>query len=206
MIFLIILVNFVSSIILYPLMPEMIASHWDMNGIVNGYMPKFWGLFLVPFLTVGITLLLVFLPRIDPKGNIKKFSSSYESFLIAFIAFMTYIHALTLAWNMGIRFSFNIATIPAFAILFFCLGMLLGKAKQNWFIGIRTPWTLSSETVWDKTHKLGASIFKGCGILSLAGIFFPTYSIIFMLVPVILGSIYLTFYSYFEWRKINQGK
>jgi uncharacterized membrane protein len=75
------------------------------------------------------------------------------------------------------------------------------KAKKNWFVGIRTPWTLSSENVWEKTHKIGAKLFKAAGITALLGVLAPAYSFFFILGPILAASLYLVLYSYLEYRK-----
>jgi uncharacterized membrane protein len=90
---------------------------------------------------------------------------------------------------------------PALAILFYSTGILIENAKRNWFIGIRTPWTMSSDKVWDKTHKLGGKLFKIVGILALLAIFFESYAILIIVVPVIIVSIYTIVYSYFGYQK-----
>jgi uncharacterized membrane protein len=196
-----VLVNFIASGLLYPYMPEKMASHWDMNGEANGYMTRFWGLFFTPLLTLGIIAFLLFLPKMDPMNNFRKFNSQYEHVILVLAIFMSYIHALTIIWNLGIRFSFNIALAPAFGILFYFIGLAIGKAKQNWFMGIRTPWTLSNAKVWDKTHKLGSELFRICGFICILGVFFERLALYFMIVPIIGVSIFLVAYSYFEWKK-----
>lgn len=90
---------------------------------------------------------------------------------------------------------------PAFGILFFYCGILIKKAKRNWFVGIRTPWTLSNEKVWDRTHQIGGKLFKITGIIAILGMFFPRFSFYFVLIPVILVAIYTVIYSYFEYRE-----
>ena len=87
------------------------------------------------------------------------------------------------------------------AILMFYIGILLEKAKQNWFIGIRTPWTLSSEKVWDKTHKLGARLFKTLAVIILASLLVPKYSIWIVIMPIIATALWLFIYSYLEFKK-----
>jgi uncharacterized membrane protein len=90
---------------------------------------------------------------------------------------------------------------PAFGVLFYCCGIVMENAKMNWFIGIRTPWTLSSENVWNKTHRLGGVLFKAAGVISVAGFLLPQYAIFIMVGPVLLFSLYLVVYSYIEYRK-----
>jgi len=198
----ILLLLFAVSAILLPYLPEMLASHWDMHGVADGYMPKLWALFLVPVIALGLALLLMLLPRIDPlRKNIEEFRPTYEWFVAGFLAFFLYLHLLTLAWNLGFRFSMMQVLCPAIAALYFGCGVLIGRAKRNWFIGIRTPWTLSSERVWADTHRRGALLFKMCGFLALGGVFIPDLAILFLLVPVLAASVYLLVFSYRDYQK-----
>jgi len=198
----IILFSFIFGIYFYPQMPEKIASHWNVQGQVDGYMPKFWGLFLMPLISAGLFLLFIAIPKIDPlKTNIEKFRKYYDGFIILIIIFLFYLHLLTIFWNMGIRFDIIQLLAPAFGILFYYCGILTENVKRNWFIGIRTPWTLSNDAVWDKTHKFGGKLFKISGIVVLFGIFFRNYALFFILVPVILVAICTIIYSYVEYQK-----
>ncbi len=198
---------FLIGLYIYPVMPESVASHWDAQGQVNGHMPKFWGVFFVPLLAVFLAALFLAIPRIDPmKKNIEEFRGNYEKFILLLFVFFLYVYLLTIAWNLGHSFDMTALLAPGFAVLFFYSGVLIEHAKMNWFIGIRTPWTMSSEAVWDRTHKLGGKLFKLCGILSLIGAVFGPYAIAFVLAPVILASAYLVLYSYLEFQKEEKGK
>ncbi|MCZ7383656.1 MAG: SdpI family protein [Candidatus Methanoperedens sp.] len=203
-IFGIIILSFAISIYYYPQMPEKVASHWNAEGQVNGYMSKFWELFLMPIISVGMLLLFILIPRIDPlKSNIQQFRKYYDGFIVLIMVFLFYLHLLTIFWNLGYTFNMITFLSPAFAILFYYSGILIENAKRNWFIGIRTPWTLSSDKVWDKTHKIGGKLFKIAGILALFAIFFESYAILVIVVPVIMISIYTVVYSYLEFQKEN---
>ncbi len=198
----IILLSLIISIYFYPQMPEEIASHWNAQGEVDGYMSKFWGLFLMPLILVGLALLFVAIPRIDPlKANIEKFRKYYDGFIILFFVFMLSIHFQVILWNIGIKISPNVIFPIGVGLLFFYGGILCENAKRNWFIGIRTPWTLSSDVVWDKTHKIGGKLFKIAGVVALFGIFFQKYSLFFILVPIISVAAYTIIYSYVEYQK-----
>lgn len=197
-----ILISFLFGIYVYPQMPEKMASHWNAKGEVNGYMSKFWALFLMPFFSIGLFLLFIFIPKIDPlKKNVEKFRKYFDWFILIFIGFMVYIYSLTILWNFGYRFSMARVLAPAFGILFFYLGILMEKSKRNWFIGIRTPWTLSNDVVWEKTHKLGGKLFKFTGIVAFFGILFERFFLFFVLFPLFLGVFYLIIYSYIEYKK-----
>ena len=183
-------------------MPEKMASHWNFKGEVDGYISRFWGLFLMPFISVVLFLLFLLIPKIDPlKANIEKFRKYFDGFVVLIILFLFYLYLLTIFWNFGVQFSMNQVLPPAFGILFFYCGILIEKAKRNWFIGIRTPWTLSNDKVWERTHKIGGKLFKVVGIIAFLGIIFPNYAFFLILFPVIAVSIFTVIYSYLEYRK-----
>jgi len=204
----IILLAIIIGIYFYPILPDSMASHWNEKGVVNGYMPKFWGIFFMPILLIGLFLLFRFLPRFDPlKRNIDDFMGYYNIFIIIFTLFMFYIYLLTLFFNI-FESTENMFTFfaPAFAILFFYLGILIENAKRNWFIGIRNPWTLSSDYVWNKTHKMGGILFKIIAILSLIGVFLPNLAIWFVFLPIIIVTVWVMIYSYLIYKKENKNK
>lgn len=204
-ILIIILLSFAIGAYLYPHMPDRIASHWNAQGEVDGYMPKFWGVFLMPLISIGLFLLFIFIPRIDPlKANIEKFRKHFDAFIVLFFLFLFYLYLLTIFWNLGERFNMVQFLSPAFGALFYYCGILVEKAKRNWFIGIRTPWTLSSEKVWEDTHRIGGKLFKISGILALLGIVFPNYAIFLILFPALLTAAYVAFYSYFKYQREMQ--
>ena len=104
-------------------------------------------------------------------------------------------------WNLGIKLNVSIVMSVGIAILFYYAGVLIEKSKRNYFIGIRTPWTLASDKVWDKTHRLGGKLFKVDTLLALVGILFPPYTFYFVLVPVLTSAIWTIIYSYLEFKK-----
>lgn len=198
----IILLSFVIGICFYPQMPEKIASHWNAKGEVDGYMSKFWGLFLMPLILTGIGLLFFAVPRIDPlKANIEGFRKYYDGFIILFFIFLFSVDLQDILWNLGIKISPNVTFPIGLGLLFFYSGILCEHSKRNWFIGIRTPWTLSSEKVWDKTHKIGGKLFKIAGVITFVGALFQDYVLFFVIIPVLVVAVYTLVYSYFEYQK-----
>lgn len=197
-----IFLSFILSIYFYPQVPEQMATHWDSQGEVNGYMSKLWGLFFTPVVITGIAALFLVIPRIDPKKeNIEKFRKYYNGFVIIFLLFMVAVHVQILLWNVGIHISPNIVFPAGTGLLFFYMGILIENAERNWFVGIRTPWTLSSDRVWKKTNRLGGKLFKLAGIVAISGTFFPKYAILFIVVPVLLVAVFMVVYSYYEYIK-----
>ncbi|MCJ7816672.1 MAG: SdpI family protein [Candidatus Aenigmarchaeota archaeon] len=203
----IILLSFAIGIYLYPQMPELMPSHWNAAGEVDGYMPKPLTLFLIPVISLALFGLFLLIPRIDPmKHNIAKFRKYFDRFILLLMGFFLYIYLLTILWAFGLTFQFIFAMVPAFSALFYYAGVLTENAKRNWFIGIRTPWTLSSEKVWDKTHKLGGKLFKLAAIIGLLGLLFQDYAIWIVIIPVIFVAVYTIFYSYLEFQKESKHK
>lgn len=194
--------SFILGFYLLPQLPEQFASHWNTAGEVDGYMSKFWGVFLMPMVALGMLLVFLVIPKIDPlKKNIEAFRKQYNVLVTLIIAFLLYIYVLSLAWNLGYRFDMTRFIIPSIGLLFIFIGSILKYAKRNWFVGIRTPWTLSSDTVWDKTHKLGGKLFQWAGAIAVVGLLFPQYIIWFIVVPIISVSLFTIVYSYFEYNK-----
>lgn len=192
---------------MYPMLPEKVASHWDFQGNVNGYLDKTFGVFFPSMLTLFLIILFALVPSTDPlKTNIETFRKYFDGLIIVFTLFMVYLYLLTLAWNFGHRFNISQALSPAFAVLFYYMGVVVSRARRNWFIGIRTHWTLSSDVVWDSTHRLGGLLFRFCAAAALLGFFLPDYALFFVLVPVISASACLIVYSYLEYQKQDRLK
>jgi uncharacterized membrane protein len=187
----------IAGAVLWNQLPDQMASHWDANDQVNGTMPKFWGAFLMPLITLGIFLLLTFIPNLDPlKANVTQFRETFNLFIVFIAAFMLYIHTLTLLWSLGYTsFQMSSAMLPALGILFIFVGYLLRKAKRNFFIGIRTPWTLSSDSVWDKTHQLGSKLFMLSGVVAFLGSFTGGMTAFLLLfIPLFGSALFLIIY------------
>jgi len=201
-IFFIVLALFIVSAYFYSGFSDKIASHWNINGEVDGYMSKFWGLFLMPIISLGMWLMFILIPKIDPlKKNIEKFRKYFDTFIVLIMLFLLYLHLLTIFWNMGRQFDIVRMMLPAMGILFFYAGVLMNHTERNWFIGIRTPWTISSDNVWKKTHQLGAKLFKIAGIITLFGTFVPSVAFWLTFIPVLVFSFYTFIYSYLEHKK-----
>ena len=202
----IILASFLTSLYFYPQLPERLASHWNAQGEVDGYISRFWGLFLMPIISSVLLAMFMIIPMIDPlKSNIKKFRNYFDTFVVMNILFLFYIQLLTLFWNLGVGFDMVQLIMPPIGLVFYYAGVLAENSKRNWFIGIRTPWTMSDERVWNKANKRGGKIFKVSGIIAIFSMLVPDYGLMLVIVPIMLGSIYVIAYSYFEYMRLNRG-
>jgi len=201
-----VLLSFGIGIYFYPQLPDKVASHWNIQGEPDRYTSKFWGAFLMPFVSLGLFLLFILIPKIDPlKANIKKFRKYFDTFIILLFLFLLYIYLLTIFWNLGQSFNIGKMMAPALSIIFYYCGVLTEKAKRNWFIGIKTPWTLSSDKVWKKTHKVGGKLFKIAGLIAFLSIISLEYTALFLIVPILLASAYTITYSYYCYKKELSG-
>jgi uncharacterized membrane protein len=197
-------VAFLVALFLYPQMPDPMPSHWNAAGEVDGYMSKAWGLFLMPLLAVGVFLLFLAIPRIDPlKANIAEFIRAYNLMMVLLIGYLLYIYGLTLVWALGYQFNMTFMLLPAMGVLFIAIGYLVGKAKRNFFVGIRTPWTLSSDTVWAKTHQLGKWTFVGAGGVSILCAFLGEIGFWVFTVTLLAAAFVPIIYSYILWKREN---
>lgn len=193
--------SFIIGAYFQPHMPEKMASHWDASGNVDGLSPKFWALFLMPVISAILFLAFMLIPKIDPlKENIEKFRRYFDAFMLLLFGFLFYLYMLTLLWNLGYRFNIIQLLAPAFGLIIYYAGVVMENAKQNWFIGVRTPWTLSSKNVWNKTNRLAGRFFKVAGILAALGTIFQKYALILILAPVTLAAIWAIVYSYREYQ------
>ena len=198
----IILFSFVLAVYFYPSSPSVMVTHWGLYGEPNGYSQKFFALFFMPILSVFLYILFRFLPKTDPyHSHFKEFEKYFDTFINILFIFLFYLYLLTLTWNLISKFNLVQFLSPAFALVFYYAGVLCSVAKRNWFVGIRTPWTLSSENVWQKTHYLGAKLFKLTAIISLLSIIWPLSATFFIMVPVILSSLFLFLYFYVIFRQ-----
>jgi uncharacterized membrane protein len=193
----VIIFTIVMTIALYPVLPPVFVSHWNASGIPDGSMATLPGLALIPVIMIACVGLFVLLPRIDPlRKNYKKFGNYYDGFILVFVLYLLAIQILIILWNLGYPLSPNITFPVLCGILFVYLGFLIGHSEQNWFVGIRTPWTLSSVTVWKKTHDRGGKLFIIAGIISFFGALAGPYALWFILVPVLVVAGYTVVYSY----------
>lgn len=183
-------------------LPDQIAIHFNAAGQPDSTVGKGIGLIIAPAIFTSLYALFRALPSIDPLGdNILEFEEQYRTAVRAVLGFLTYIQIMVVAWNTGYSFSVNQALAPAIAALYYVMGDVIGEARQNWFIGIRTPWTLSSEEVWQKTHERCGPLFKIAAVAALAATVIPDYFIALTVAPALAVSVYAVLYSYREYRK-----
>lgn len=193
-----------AGVLAAPSLPDEMVVHWNAAGDPDGTMPKTLALVLVPALAAGLLGLFAVLPTIDPKGeNVESFRAYYDWFVVAFTAFLALVHVGVVAFNLGYDFDFVALLLVGIAGLLYAVGVVLTHAERNWFMGIRTPWTLESEEVWRRTHRLGGRLFKLSALVALVGLAFGEYAIYFLVVPVFLTAAVTVAYSYVLYERLD---
>jgi len=193
---------FLLAAVTWPIAPDRIPLHWNVVGEVDRYGGKGEGLLALPLAALGIYLLMVLLPRVDPgRANYPRFASAYLVIRASIVMLLAVLYGLVHLWIRGIRVDVATVTPLLVGALFVVLGNLLGKIRPNWFVGIRTPWTLSSKMAWTRTHRLGGWLFILAGLLIMAAGVVRHAATVWVIVAVVIGmTTWTTLYSYFVWR------
>lgn len=179
-----------------------IAIHFDTSGEPDDYMAVIPGLLMLPVIGIGILLLFQYLPKIDPLGeNYASFADLFELLKVLLVGIIAYLQTAIIIWNLGYTYNPVYILVPVIFSAYVLAGQIMQKAEQNWFIGIRTPWTLSSDQVWKETHETMAPLMKLAGALSLLVFVFPEYGVLFFAVPAAAVALFATIYSYWLYRK-----
>lgn len=145
-----------------------IPVHWGIDGAPDRFGSKLEALIALPAVAALITLLLLALPWIDPRrANLEASAKFWNVVAIAVVALLAYVHVLLVAGALGKHIDMMNAMIPALSLLFVVIGNYLSKTRSNWFAGVRTPWTLSSDYSWEKTHRWSGRLFVLSGIAGL---------------------------------------
>lgn len=183
--------------------PERIPLHWDLYGRPDGYGGKAEGLLAIPLLALGVYLLLVLLPRVDPgRANYASFAGAYAILRLSIIAVLAAVYSIIHTWIRGVALA--VETLVPFLVgaLFVVMGSLMGKVRPNWFVGVRTPWTLSSKRSWVKTHRMAGWLFVAIGLAvlgaALAGR--PLVTLVVLAGLLATAIAWLLAYSYLVWR------
>ena len=189
------------AIAVYSRLPERVAVHWDMSGEPNRYGSRVEGAFLLPALMLALYLVLQWYPSRDPRAaNIAKFRGAYDSIVAATIAFLGVVHLLALSRSLGWRVDITTVVLACTGAMFALIGNLLPLARSNFIFGIRTPWTLSSDRVWTRVHRVGGYAMVAAGLLTMVSAFFVRPGgMVVALASVILAGVIPVVYSYLLW-------
>ena len=206
MIWIMLIVPFVFIAYCWNKLPDQIATHFDMEGNPNDYSSKAFGALFLPVLNIGMYFLFLALPLIDPKkANYALFSDKYKIVRIVLHSFFTFGFFVNTFYALGYQFNMSMLVMYGMLALFLILGNYMGNMRPNFFIGIRTPWTLSNEQVWMSTHRLAAKIWVIASLLMMVILpLLPNMEIAFMIYIATISIIPMA-YSYVEYKKLEKN-
>jgi uncharacterized membrane protein len=195
------------SAAVYGGLPDRVATHWGIDGRVDGWSSPMVAAFGLPLFMLGLALAFRWLPAIDPRReNYEKFRSTYDTIVLAVIGLVGVIHVAVLGSALGWPISVERVVPIAIGVLFVVMGNLLPRARPNWFVGVRTPWTLSSDRVWERTHRVAGLVFVLCGLAIIgAGLLQSRQAVLLVVASGIIGALFTVVYSYILWRRERPG-
>jgi uncharacterized membrane protein len=193
----------VVAAILYADLPQQIPTHWNLDGEVDDYTAKPWGVAILPLAAILVFVIMRLIPIISPKGfRTDKFMDVINVFTVAIVGLMCGLAVLVLLEAIGKDVRINEMVFAGVGLLFIVLGNYMGKVRKNFFIGIRTPWTLASDEVWSRTHRLGGKVFILIGLFMILNIF-VRLSENWLLAAIVTAALVPVIYSYVIYRNIE---
>jgi uncharacterized membrane protein len=188
------------SALAYPELPAEMATHWNASGEVDGTMSRPLALGLLPSITALTVGFFAVLPRVDPRTDYAEFRDAYDAMALTTVAFLGYVHAVLVLFNAGYEFGVLQALAPAIGGIYVVAGFVTDRAEQNWFVGVRTPWTLEDEAVWERTNHVVARVLQVGGLVAAAGALVPAYAVALVVAPAIFAAVVGVGYSYYTYQ------
>lgn len=204
---LLIIISAISSFYFYAHFPERVPIHWTFSGEPDNYGSPLFAAFFVPVLLIFLYILFLVIPYIDPrKDRYSEFSGVFHIFKGIIIFVMAAIYFIAGLSGLGYNISISSFVPPLIGVMFIIIGALMPRIKSNWFMGIRTPWTLSNEEVWRRTHIFGGKVFIFGGLMFLIMPFLPDIFqasfLVGLMIIILLGTVGYSYLAYLrEGRK-----
>ncbi len=197
---------FLLTAVLYPRLPERVPTHWGLSGRPDQYTGKPWGPFAIPLAMAALYVVLSLVPAISPRGfRIEQFKRAFDVVRTSVIGFLFLIMTLVHLAALGTRVAMDRYVFAAVGLLLMVLGNYMGKFTKNFFVGIRTPWTLASDEVWLRTHRLGGKLFVLAGLaLIICGV--AGFGLVAVIVATAIATLVPVIYSYVLYRRIEGFK
>jgi uncharacterized membrane protein len=184
-------------------LPERVPIHWNFRGEVDRWGGRLEGAFLLPIIALALWLVLPRLPLIDPRrASFDKFRDSYELIIAATIGFLFAVHCAVIATALGHPVPMGRLVPVGVGLLFITIGNVLPRTRPNWWMGVRTPWTLSNDRVWQRTHRVSGWLMVAAGIVILLSAFLPaSWGFAVLLVAALGSALGSVVYSYLAWKQ-----
>jgi uncharacterized membrane protein len=191
----------------YPRLPDNVPIHWNTDGSADHYAPK-WSLLVVnPAIMAGVLAVFFLLPWLSPRHfEVDSFRSTYLYIMLVLLTVLAYFHGVLLWVDVSGRTNANRAIIGGVCLMVALLGGALGRVRRNFYLGVRTPWTIANEDVWNATHRLAAKLFVVAGLAGLTLLAFGVRSSS-ILFPLLAAAVIPVVYSLVLYKRLeHQGK
>jgi len=191
----------------YPVLPVSMPIHWNYAWVPDNFAPKLRALLMFPIISLVIVILFYFLPKLDPKKeNYPKFEKAWEAFQISILWFFAYIHTISIYATLNPAANMWKYMMLGLWILFMILWNYMWKIRRNYFVGIKLPWTIENDEVWNKTHRLWWKCFMLAWIVFIINSFLNYNPAIVLWAIIGLILFVPLIYSYLEYKKISNAK
>lgn len=179
-----------------------IPVHWNAAGQVDRYGGKVEGLLLLPAVVIGVLVIFNVIRYIDPlRVNIERSGQAYRAVLLGVLFFMALLHVGAVLSAVGYPINIGLLAAPGIGLMFIVMGNYMGKIRRNYMFGVRTPWTLTSELAWNKTHRLTGKLFVASGLLVIMASLWSSVWAFYVMMASILGTVlFAMIYSYLIWK------
>ena len=189
-----------------PHLPARVTKHWDLAGRPDGTMSPTVAALFVPLAGALLGAIFAFLPHADPRREGLLHGGIWWTLGNAILAFLAVVQVALLGYNLGWPLSINGVVLVGVGLLLVLLGFLMPRMQPNWFMGIRTPWTLTDDTVWRRTHAFSGRVFAGAGaVLVVLGVLQPDHLAVFLAVVFAAAVALPVVASYLLWRHERQS-
>ncbi|HXV85152.1 MAG TPA: SdpI family protein [Gemmatimonadales bacterium] len=186
----------------YPRVPPRVAVHWNVHGEPDGFGGRLMALALIPAVMLATRGILALLPAIDPRAaNYRKFADTYWLIVNGVLAFLLLLHLVIVVNGIGYPVRVDRIAVGGAGLLLVLIGSYLGRVEPNFFFGIRTPWTLSSDTVWRRTNRVGGRILAGGGGALVLTLFLPASALPIVILILAAIAVIPVVLSYIWWKK-----
>lgn len=188
----------------YPALPDRVPTHWDPAGEVNGYSSRLVAVSIMPLAMSFTWLLMLVLPAISPRGfRLEESAEAFYLSVLAITAVLLVLHFITLRAELTQSAPSNMLLFALIGVLLAAIGSLIGKLKKNFWIGVRTPWTLASDEVWLRTNRLAGRLLTLGGFAVIAAGFIDDAALPTLIAVIAIAAVVSIVYSYLLYLRIE---
>lgn len=193
--------------IVFDQLPDRIVTHWNAAGVPDGWSTKTVGAFFGPGLATLLAIALVAAPRMSPQGfGMERIARIYPILVAAIVGLLLYVSVGMLRVALGATVDVRAHVLAGTGLIVVLIGNYLGKTTRNFFFGIRTPWTLANDDVWERTHRMAGPVFVACGMaLFAAGFAPPGAAVALVVLAALTMGVVPIVYSYVVSRRLARA-